>query len=119
MAAGYLSPHACPRCGWPMRPPEGWNEHMRALVVNGEPIKFTEQQWAILEMLRKAMPERVHPERMIVKLWGSYADPPQSNVLKSQLSYIRKKLAPTGFRIRSTYGEGWAMTWTPPGRARP
>lgn len=81
----------------------------REVVRAGQRLKLTPTTWQLLETLLRAAPEAVNRQKLEAAVWGN--SPPDSNVLKVHMHYLRKTVD-SGFLSRLIHtvpGFGFAL----------
>ena len=104
-------PALCPLCSHPISP--------LALLVClesntathfGQTVQLTPHQAAILDMLLKRSPRATSIELIAMKLWGAEDGPEhEHNVIRVQVSQLRRKLASLGVSIPVRYVAGYRL----------
>jgi len=72
-----------------------------------ELLHLTQMELAILAMLVGNEKQAISRDIMLEKLWGSEATEVYSNCIDKHIEILRRKLGPSGKRIKTIYGSGY------------
>ncbi len=103
--------HRCPCCGQPF-PPTGFliDLDSNRVTRHGRTVKVTRQQAEILFTLNAAMPKVVSTGKLASAVYGAHEGPIDAvNVIKTQISLMRKTVAKLGVAIRPEWGMGYYL----------
>lgn len=101
----------CPTCGQQVAPLELFvclqsNTASRL----GRNVRLSPQQTVILHTLADKAPQALSAADLCVALYGAGDGPENENqTARSQMRYLRRRLAPLAIRIESTWGHGYRV----------
>lgn len=100
----------CPCCGQERTPEISIDLDSNTAIIHGKPLKVCAKQAELLFVLIKESPRTVRNGRLMAALWGLGNEPNNpTNVLKTHISLLRKKLRPFNIEIKVTWNRGYAL----------
>lgn len=101
----------CPCCRQelPDRPSIGVSLDNNVAVARGHFVELEPDHACVLHALATAWPNSVAHERLIFAVWGNAAPLYAINTLRTQITRVRRAIAPLGFTIVVVWGEGYRL----------
>lgn len=86
-------------------------ELLRPTIILPPAWRLTRREAGFLNALRAAAPGMVHPDRMMIALYGLNDEAPEPKTLDVYLCKVRRRLmeAQTRIQVETIYGRGWRL----------
>lgn len=81
------------------------------LLAGGEIVQLTAREAEMLYIIAEAMPLMVPYERIIERIYGAVPTDDASDTIKVYACRLRSKIASTGLKLRTIWGEGYALEY--------
>lgn len=84
----------------------------RSVIVDGEPVRLTQVEYRIVEMIAKQPGKVLTYSYIIGQIWGPYADAENNKILRVNMSNIRRKIEKNNMApqyILTEIGVGYRM----------
>jgi DNA-binding response OmpR family regulator len=109
----------CEHCGQPIIPDVYFNQTQMTIRRKGfDPVRLSPLQARLVEALAKAMPNAMHDDRTIMKIWPDEGRILSAeDTLKVMVCQINRKLKAGGMMIRRVAGFGYFLVCVDPPEA--
>ncbi|WP_292021800.1 winged helix-turn-helix domain-containing protein [Maritimibacter sp. UBA3975] len=101
----------CPVCGSEVEPLPITLLPERGMVIHGGSfVSVTGSEMAILRALSTQFPRVVSKESLLTALTNGKLDEPEIKIVDVMVCKVRKKVAPLGIEITTSWGQGYSLT---------